>query len=133
MTTKPLSIAEAADAYSRRGIPGISVWVEALEGMTTANAKQIVDDAGLKVPALVRGGFFCASSGPERQKRVDHNRQLIRTAAELDAEMLVLVVGAEPGVPLDQQRGWVRDGIEQLLADAESANVKLAIEPLHPM
>ncbi|WP_372720831.1 sugar phosphate isomerase/epimerase family protein [Novipirellula sp.] len=133
MTTKPLSLAEAAEAYSRRGIPGISVWVEALEGMTTASAKQIVDDAGLKVPALVRGGFFCASDSVERQKRVDHNRNLIETAADLDAEMLVLVVGAEPGVALETQRGWVRDGIESILPEAEAANVKLAIEPLHPM
>ncbi|WP_442505624.1 sugar phosphate isomerase/epimerase family protein [Novipirellula sp. SH528] len=133
MTTKPLSLAEAADAYSRRGIAGISVWVEALEGLATSAAKQIVDDAGLKVPALVRGGFFCASSESERQKRVDNNRRLIETAAELEAEMLVLVVGAEPGVPLEQQRGWVRDGIEKILPAAEAANVKLAIEPLHPM
>ncbi len=133
MTTKPLSLAEAADAYSQRGIAGISVWVEALEGLATSAAKQIVDDAGLKVPALVRGGFFCASSESERHKRVDNNRHLIEIAAELDAEMLVLVVGAEPGVPLEQQRGWVRDGIEKILPVAEAANVKLAIEPLHPM
>ncbi|QEG39636.1 sugar phosphate isomerase/epimerase family protein [Roseimaritima ulvae] len=133
MTTKPLSLAEAAEAYASRGIGGISVWVETLAGLTNSAAKQIIDDAGLKVPALVRGGFFCAANEHDRQERVDHNRRLIETAAALEAEMLVLVVGALPGQPLDVQRGWVRDGIEGLLAEAQSSGVKLAIEPLHPM
>lgn len=132
-TTKPLSLAAAASAYAKRGIGGISVWVEALEDLTTPEAKRIIDDYGLKVPALVRGGFFCAVDRSEREHRIDNNRRLIETAASLDAEMLVLVVGASPGESLDRQRGWVRDGIESLIADAQDANVKLAIEPLHPM
>jgi sugar phosphate isomerase/epimerase len=133
MTTKPWSLAEAAAHYSSRGIGGISVWVEALQGLSAAQARQIVDDAGLKVPALVRGGFFCDPSPTERLSRIDRNRQLIDTAAQLGAEMIVLVVGAAPGHALDQQRGWVRDGIEALLNDAQAAGVQLAIEPLHPM
>ncbi len=133
ITTKPWTLAEAADRYARRGIGGISVWVEAIEGMTAAAARRIVDDAGLRVPALVRGGFFCDPSESERNRRIDRNRELIATAAELGAEMLVLVVGAAPGTPLDRQRGWVSDGIEALLPEAQAAGVKLAIEPLHPM
>ncbi len=133
MTTQPLSLAAAAEAYASRGIGGISVWVETLSGLTTSTAKQIIDDAGLKVPALVRGGFFCAASAVERQDRIDNNRRLIETAAALEAEMLVLVVGALPDQPLDVQRGWVRDGIEKLLPEAQTHGVRLAIEPLHPM
>ncbi len=133
MTTKPWSLAEAAAHYSARGVNGISVWIEALQGISAAQARQIIDDAGLMVPALVRGGFFCDPSATQRLGRIDHNRRLIETAAQLGAEMIVLVVGAAPGQPLGRQRGWVRDGIEALLADAQSAGVKLAIEPLHPM
>lgn len=133
MTTKPLSLSAAAEAYASRGIGGISVWVETLSGLNTSTAKQIIDDAGLKVPALVRGGFFCAANAEERQVRIDNNRRLIETAAALDAAMLVLVVGALPGLPLDVQRGWVRDAIENLLPEAHSHGVRLAIEPLHPM
>jgi len=138
-TTRPLSLADAATAYADRGIAGISVWVEALESLggisehATVEAKRIVDDAGLKIPALVRGGFFCAGDATTRARRIDENRRLLETAAGLDAESLVLVVGALPGEPLDRQRGWVRDGIEAMIADAESCNVRIAIEPLHPM
>lgn len=133
MTTKPWSLADAAEHYAARGVGGISVWVEALQGVSDTQARQIIERAGLQVPALVRGGFFCDPSATQRLVRIDHNRRLIQTAAELGAEMIVLVVGAAPGHPLAQQRGWVRDGIEALLADAQSAGVKLAIEPLHPM
>jgi sugar phosphate isomerase/epimerase len=133
MTTKPWSLAEAATQYAARGIGGISVWVEALQDISVAEARRIVDDCGLKVPALVRGGFFCDPSPTQRLTQIDHNRRLIATAAELGADMLVLVVGATPSHPLAQQRGWVSDGIEQLLDDAQSSGVKLAIEPLHPM
>lgn len=133
MTTKPWSLQQAVSHYADRGVGGISVWVEAIEAMSPSTARQMIDDAGLKVPALVRGGFFCDDAASVRQTRIDHNRELIQTAATIGAEMLVLVVGATPRVDLSRQRGWVREGIEQLVGDATAAGVKLAIEPLHPM
>ncbi|MCM2370349.1 sugar phosphate isomerase/epimerase family protein [Aporhodopirellula aestuarii] len=133
ITTKPWTLPVALENYAAAGVGGISIWVEAIEGMSNAEVNQAVQAAGLKVPALVRGGFFCDSEASERARRIDHNRKLIETAAEISADMLVLVVGATPGEPLDRQRGWVQDGIEQLMPDAESHNVQIAIEPLHPM
>lgn len=133
ITTKPWSLAEAVDNYSRQGVAGISVWVEAIEGIKPATARQTIENAGLKVPALVRGGFFCDPSKSVRSSRIDHNRRLIETAAELGAEMLVLVVGATPGVALGEQRDWVREGVQSIIGDAQSAGVKIALEPLHPM
>ena len=133
MTTKPLDLADAVREYSRRGIPGISVWLEALEGYEPRQARQLIEDHGLSVPALVRGGFFCAGSAPERSRRIDLNRRHIDTAQQLGADMLVLVVGAIPGVALETQRSWVGDGIAALVDDAQSAGIRLAIEPLHPM
>ncbi len=133
ITTKPWSLAEAAKYYSARGIGGISVWIEALQGIDDHEAHRILSDAGLKVPALVRGGFFCHDSVAERQNRIDRNRKLLATAAAIEAEMMVLVVGAHPGSPLATQRQWVADAIDALIPDVEATGVKLAIEPLHPM
>jgi sugar phosphate isomerase/epimerase len=101
--------------------------------MSTREVCSVVNAAGLKVPALVRGGFFCHPDPAERTKRIDQNRRLLETAGELSAEMLVLVVGATPGQPFQRQRGWVQDAIEALIDDAVGAGVRLAIEPLHPM
>lgn len=133
ITTKPWSLAEAVPQFASRGIGGISVWVEALRDLPVSQARAIINDAGLQVPALVRGGFFCDPATAARQARIDHNRELIQTAAALGAEMLVLVVGATPGVELGRQRGWVSDAIRALIPDAAAAGVRLAIEPLHPM
>jgi sugar phosphate isomerase/epimerase len=133
ITTKPWSLAVAADRFAAAGVKGISIWVEAMEGMSSSEVLSIVDNAGLKIPAIVRGGFFCAADPNERTRRIEDNRRLIERAGELSAEMLVLVVGATPGEPLARQRGWVQSAIEMLIEDAEAAEVQLAIEPLHPM
>ncbi len=133
ITTKPWSLAVAADRFAAAGVSGISIWVEAIAGMSNSEVRNTVQASGLKVPALVRGGFFCDPDAQERVRRIDNNRRLIELAGEISAEMLVLVVGATPRAPLDIQRDWVRDAIENLIDDAKAANVRLAIEPLHPM
>jgi sugar phosphate isomerase/epimerase len=133
ITTKPWPLPVAVDRFAAAGIGGISIWVEAIAGMSNAEVRNTVQASGLKVPALVRGGFFCDPDAQERVCRIDNNRRLIELAGEISAEMLVLVVGATPGERLHIQRGWVRDAIESLIDDAKAANVRLAIEPLHPM
>jgi len=47
--------------------------------------------------------------------------------------MVVLVVGAVVGMPLGDARQQVAEGIGKCIDYAASNNVKLAIEPLHPM
>jgi sugar phosphate isomerase/epimerase len=54
-------------------------------------------------------------------------------AAAIAAPLIVLVCGAVPGMPLDEARKQIADGIERLLPHAQSSGVRLAVEPLHPM
>ena len=133
MTNKPWSLAQCIDGYAQAGIYGISVWRNVLEATGAKHAGRMLRDAGMKVPALVRGGFFPARDAGARQAAVDANRACVDEAREIGAGMVVLVVGAVPGVPMDDARGQVADGIAAVLPHAEAAGVKLAIEPLHPM
>lgn len=133
ITHKPWSLEQCCDAYAAAGIGGISIWRETIAGMDVGRAARIVAAAGLKVPALVRGGFFPARQAEQRVRILDENKQCVDQAAALNAEMVVLVVGAVPGMPLSEARRQVADGIGDLLPYAEMAGVKLAIEPLHPM
>jgi len=137
LTNKPWSLAECLEHYAAAGIGGISIWrnVFAPEegGIGLAEAERLVKASGLAVPALVRGGFFPATDEAQRTASIDHNRRCIDEAATLGAEMVVLVVGAVPGMPLAEARRQVRDGIAAVLPHAEAAGVRLAIEPLHPM
>jgi sugar phosphate isomerase/epimerase len=133
MTTKPLDIFAAADLYAKEGVPGITVWRQALEGKSIPAVKQHLAKNGLKVVSLCRGGFFPANEGAKRQAAIDDNKKAVDEAAALGAPIIVLVCGAVPGIPLPEARRQIADGIRAVLPYAKAAGVKLSIEPLHPM
>ena len=127
ITCKPWSLAECCEKFAAAGCGGVSVWRDKIEEVGLAEAAAIVRGSGLKVPALVRGGFFHEANA------IDVNKTCVDEAQAIGAEMVVLVVGAVPGEPLADQRKRVADGIAAVVDHAASAGVKLAIEPLHPM
>ena len=133
MTTKPWSLAEAIAGFTRAGVPGITVWRMHLEPQGSKESGKMLRDSGLEVVSLCRGGFFPATTETDRQKAIDDNRRAIDEAAEIGAPLIVLVCGAVPGMPLEEGRRQIRDGIVAVLPDAEAAGVRLSIEPLHPM
>jgi sugar phosphate isomerase/epimerase len=133
MTNKPWTLQQCCDHYAAAGVGGISVWRNVIEPIGIKEAAKIVKASGLTVPALVRGGFFAAHEAAKREAAQDDNKKCIDEAAAIGAEMVVLVVGAVVGMPLPEARKQVTDGMAKLLPYAESNNVKLAIEPLHPM
>ncbi len=132
-TNKPWTLRQCIDGYTRAGIRGISVWREVIHPIGMHEAGKMLRDAGMHVPALVRGGFFVSSDPAKRQKAIDDNKLCIDEAKAIGAEMVVLVVGAEPGLPLVEARKQVTEGMVACLDHATANNVKLAIEPLHPM
>jgi sugar phosphate isomerase/epimerase len=133
ITTKPWTIEEAARHYFEEGIGGITVWRDALYGRDIKQTGQMLRDYNLQVVSLCRGGFFPHPEASGRQKAIDDNKKAVDEAAALGAPMIVLVCGAVPGQPLEESRKQIKDGIQTVLPYAESAGVKLAIEPLHPM
>ncbi len=133
ITTKPWSIEEITDRFAESGVMGITVWRQALEGRNVSRVGQNLRDAGLSVVSLCRGGFFPATDEAGRRLAIDDNLRAIDEAAELGAPLVVLVCGADPGQSLTQSRRQIVDGILAVLPHAEQANVRLAIEPLHPL
>ncbi len=136
-TLKPWDLATTCEKLVTAGVAGVSIWRDKVApdegGMGLEEAVKIVRGSGLAVPAYVRGGFFPAADAGLRQAAVDHTRVMLDEAAALGAEQLVLVVGAVPGMPLDEARVQVAEGIAACVEHAERVNVKLSIEPLHPM
>ena len=133
ITCKPWDIDTASAKYSDAGVKGISVWRNTLEGRSIEQTGNMLRDRGLDITSLVRGGFFPASSIRKRKAAIADNKRAIEEANALGAPMVVLVVGAEPKVSLEQSRQYIQAGIEELIPFAERHNVKLGIEPLHPM
>ena len=133
ITTKPWSIEEAAGKYAAAGIRWISVWREAIEGRDPVRVGQMLEEKGLGVVSLVRGGFFASVDQKKRREAIEQNRRALEEAAAIKAPLLVLVCGADPGQSLEDSRAQIREGIEALLPLAGELGVKLGIEPLHPM
>jgi sugar phosphate isomerase/epimerase len=133
ITTRPWSLDEAIEHYSRAGVAGITVWRDVLEGRDVKRAGQRIRDAGLEIVSLCRGGFFPAREAGARTEAIEENKRVIDEAAALGAPLVVLVCGAVPGQPLAESRAQIREGIAAILPHAEERRIRLAIEPLHPM
>lgn len=133
ITTKPLPLERCLVEFPRRGVTGITIWRQALEGRDPAAVKRQTADAGLGLVSLCRGGFFPAKTASDRQAAIDDNLRAIEQAHALGAPLIVLVCGAVPGQSLVESRRQIADGMAAVLPAAEQAGVKLSIEPLHPM
>jgi len=133
ITTRPWKIEEAARKYAAAGIQWISVWREALDGRSPKIVGRMLQEQGLGVVSLVRGGFFASVDPLKREEALDQNKRALEEAAALQAPLLVLVCGADPGQSLEDSRTQIEEGIVALVPMAEELGIKLGIEPLHPM
>jgi sugar phosphate isomerase/epimerase len=133
ITTKPWSVEEAIDKYAEAGVGGITVWRQWLEGRKISEVGDQLRACDLEIVSLCRGGFFPSATSQGLEDAIEDNRLAIREAAELGAPMIVLVCGAVPGQALDESRKQIADGIAATLPLAEDYNIRLAIEPLHPL
>jgi len=133
ITTKPWSLRECIDNYRREKVPAITVWRQALAPQGPKESAQLLADSGLKVVALVRGGFFTGTDPAARQAALDDNLRALDEAATIGAPLVVLVCGATPGLPLPNARQQIAEALAKLAPHAQARRVRLAIEPLHPM
>jgi sugar phosphate isomerase/epimerase len=133
MTNKLWTIDECITNYASAGIHGITIWRNVLENKNLKDVKNLLDNYNMHVVSLCRGGFFPSVSAKKRQIAVDDNLFAIEQAAAVRAPLIVLVCGADKDQSLDKSRDQIMEGITRILPVAQSAGIRLAIEPLHPM
>lgn len=133
ITTRPWSLEEAIQKYAESGIAGISVWRNYLDPIPIHVASKMLNDSGLEIISLVRGGFFTGLEKSARDKAIDQNKQMIEEADAIRASSLVLVCGSTPGQSLECSRDQIYQGIDAILPVAEKHKIRLAVEPLHPV
>lgn len=133
LTNKPWNLGQCVENYSAAGIRGITIWRNVLENQNLKEAKQLLDDFGMDVVSVARGGFFPSVEKEKRQTAINDNLFCIEQAAAIAAPLIVLVCGADGRQPLEKSREQIKEGILKILPQAKAAGVKLAIEPLHPM
>src|SRR5262245_22963908 len=132
-TVRQVDLLVIIEACARHGIRAIESGLD--------RAVKAVRDAGLALSGYCRGGMFTADTTRRAAAR-DDNRRAIDEAKALGAPCLVLVVGglpqysrpgSTPSKDLGAAQAMVEDEIGALMDYARSANMPLAIEPLHPM
>lgn len=133
ITVNSWSVSQAVEGCLRHGIPSIALWRHKIEEAGLASCVRLVQDGGLHVSSVCRGGLFPSADAAARQKKIEDNYRAVDEAAALKADSLVLVVGASAEVSLADSRKMVEDGVAALVPYARKCGVKLGLEPLHPM
>jgi sugar phosphate isomerase/epimerase len=134
-TTKRLTLAEAIAATQRAGLSHIGLWRDRVAEVGLAAAAKLVAESGLTVTSLCRGGFLTASRPEARQEALADNRRAIVEAATLGTRELIMVVGGlvDGDKDLAAARQRVASAVDELVPYAEEHDVRLVLEPLHPM
>ncbi len=134
-TTKRLTLAEAIDATKRAELSHIGLWRDRVAEVGLEQAARLVAESGLTVSSLCRGGFLTAADDAGRAEALADNRAAIVEAATLGTRELIMVVGGLVDGDRDLQaaRRRVADRIDELVPYAEEHDVRLVLEPLHPM
>ena len=134
-TVKHLTLNQAAELCARHQIPAIGLWRDRVAEAGLAESVAAVRAAGLHVSSLCRGGFFTHADPQARAAALADNRAAVAEAAELGADVLVLVSGGlVPGSrDLGLARRMVADAVAELVPVAERMGVRLGVEALHPV
>ncbi|WP_059102596.1 sugar phosphate isomerase/epimerase family protein [Shouchella shacheensis] len=133
ITTEQWKLQEALEGCAKREVEWISIWRHKLHEYGVSETKKHLQETGIRVSSLCRGGMFPAATKQERKRRIDDNLRAIDEAAKLGTNVLVLVCGPSSDDNLPEARRHVQEGIEAIIPYAKECNIKLGIEPLHPM
>lgn len=131
MTTKSWTLREAVEGAAAAGLSAIGLWRDRVAEAGLDNAAKLVHDNGLRVSSLCRGGFLTGID--DTAAALDDNRRAIDEAATLGTRELVLVAGGIPDRDLAGARCRLADRLAVLAPYAAERDVRLALEPLHPM
>ncbi|TPL43701.1 sugar phosphate isomerase/epimerase family protein [Mesorhizobium sp. B2-4-6] len=129
------SVERVIEACAERGFGGIVFWRREIGGRAVEIGER-VRAAGLSVVGLCRAPYLTgplALSG--RAAIMDDFRAAIDMAAGLGAPVLTIVCGGvEPGTKgIGESLKLVADRVAEAAAYAAASNVRLALEPLHPV
>jgi len=129
------SLRQAIESLGRSGLGAISVWRDKMREIGAAEAARLIDGHGLAVSGLCFAGLITSPDHAEAAKAMDEVRRAIDEAAEIKALCLVFVAGGVDPREKDIKAARARalDRLAELVPHARGANVRLAIEPLHPM
>ena len=132
-TTPKWSFEEDVQAYAAAGFQGIGVVRDKAQAYGIEAASALLKEHDLKITELCVAGFFTETDADAFQTKVSDARQAIDMAAQLEADVLILLAGPPGNRTFEENSALLRRGLEEILPAAEQHHVRLALEPVHPM
>lgn len=116
------------------GAAAVGMTIAALESNGPESLARLADEHGLHISSLNSAGYFLFSDAAKREQQRALNSRLIEAAARMEAGRLVVISGGilGSGLALEAARARVAEHLAALDAEAGAANVRLALEPIHP-
>jgi sugar phosphate isomerase/epimerase len=134
VSTLAASFADDVRAYAGAGVDGIGIWELKLGDGSDAEALEQLSASGLgsatAVPAVPSILPLPLLPGPEEpQQRIASLCASVHRLAAFKPAAVVCITGPAGDRDLDEARAIVVDGLRVLAREAESAGVRLALEP----
>ncbi len=133
LTTVRWRLDEAAHYYRRAGLRGIGVSWQRLSAFGVREGIDVVRRSGLAVSSLGWIGGFTGGQGCSIDEALAEARQAVDAAARLGAQALIVVSGPQHGHIRSHARRLVVDALRALADDAARHNVRLGLQPMHPI
>jgi sugar phosphate isomerase/epimerase len=118
------------DAASSAGVARLGLQRRPVEEFGVARAAALVRRAGLTITSYAGGGYW-ATDGPHVS--LSDNLRFLDDAAELGTNVVGVQAGGIRSGDRRLPRARVAEGLRELALYAAERNIKLAIEPVHPM
>jgi sugar phosphate isomerase/epimerase len=128
-------IEQSIEAIAAHGFGGIGPWRREIEGHDVKAIAKRIRDAGLKVTGYCRSTYLPSLTSEGLRANIESNKRALDDAAILGAGSFVMVVGGLPKGSKDiaRARAQVAEGTAELLEYGKKLEVKIALEPLHPV
>jgi sugar phosphate isomerase/epimerase len=131
-TTFRWDLAEELAALHLHGFDTLSLWRPKLSDLDQAEARKLLDTAGVRVSSLQWAGGFTGSDGRSFQESLTDAHEAIDEAAAIGAEVLLVHTGCRTGHTLGHARRLVQEALERLAPHAHDLGLRLALKPTHP-
>ena len=129
MTTYHWSFLEDVVGYQAAGFERIGVWRRKLSDFGEERASELLRESNLTVSCYSCAGGFTGSDGQTYREAVDDALDALRMAAEIEAECLVVIAGAQAGHIFSHARRLLRDALRELGDVAAQSGLSIALQP----
>jgi sugar phosphate isomerase/epimerase len=127
------SLPEAIEEFRSAGLRNIGVSLDRLRDCGVERAARLLSQAGLHASSLGWVGGFTGAHGHSYDDAVADARAAIRSARDIGADSLIVVPGALCGHIRSHARRLLVEALVELADQATDSQVRLAVQPMHPL